>query len=115
MRSPVSSSPGSQLRPLLVVDEAELLDDMLRMAADAGVEVDVAPDPVAARPRYAAAPLVVVVAGLAGACARAHLPRRPGVVLVSADSAADPPWDLAESIGAEHVAVLPRAMPWLVE
>src|SRR5439155_20698900 len=68
-----------------------------------------------ARPRFAAAPLVLVAESLAEACLRAHLPRRPGVVLVSADSGADPPWELAEAIGAEHLAVLPRAMPWLVE
>src|SRR5439155_214331 len=68
-----------------------------------------------ARPRFAAAPLVLVAESLADACLRANLPRRPGVVLVSAESGADPPWELAEAVGAEHLAVLPRAMPWLVE
>jgi secretion/DNA translocation related CpaE-like protein len=113
--SPVRLSPAVRSRPLLVVDDPDLLDEVLRVATAAGVEVDVAPDPVAARRRFAAAPLVLVAAGLAGACMRARLPRRPGVVLVGGDRGGDPPWELAEAMGAEHIAVLPLAESWLAE
>ncbi|MET0520651.1 MAG: hypothetical protein ABW156_01565, partial [Jiangellaceae bacterium] len=50
---------GAARSLVLTADEA-LLDELLRLAAAAGVEVDVAPDRVAARPRWQAAPLVVV-------------------------------------------------------
>ena len=36
-------------RPLLVTADADVLDDLLRLAATAGVEVDVAPDVAACR------------------------------------------------------------------
>jgi secretion/DNA translocation related CpaE-like protein len=102
-------------RPLLVTDDPHLLDEVLRIAADARVELHVAPDPAAARTRIGAAPLVLVGQRAAPACVRARLPRRPGVVLVLAEPMEQPPWDLAEALGAEHVAVLPTAEPWLVD
>ena len=110
----VISSAPPHLRPLLVVDDADLLDELLRLASAAGVEVDVAPDPVAARPRFAAAPLVLVGVRLATDCVRARLPRRAGLVIVTADPADTPPFEAAEALGAEHVAILPAAEPWLL-
>jgi secretion/DNA translocation related CpaE-like protein len=103
------------LRPLLVTDDPYLLDEALRLAADARVDLEVAPDPVAARTRFGAAPLVLVGLGAAPACVRARLPRRPGVVLVVAEPVEQPPWDLAAALGADHIAVLPAAEPWLVD
>jgi secretion/DNA translocation related CpaE-like protein len=102
-------------RPLLVADDPHLLDEVLRLAADARVELDVATDPVAARDRVGSAPLVLVGLNLAAACVRARLPRRPGTVLVVGAPVDEPPWELAESLGAEHIAVLPAAEPWLVD
>jgi secretion/DNA translocation related CpaE-like protein len=102
-------------RPLLVTDDPNLLDEVLRLAADARVELDVATDPVAARDRVGAAPLVLVGLGMAAACVRARLPRRPGTVLVAGAPVDEPPWELAEAVGAEHIAVLPAAEPWLVD
>ncbi|MGC9668203.1 septum site-determining protein Ssd [Planosporangium sp. 12N6] len=104
-----------QVRPLLVTDDPYLLDEVLRVAADARVELEVAPDPVAARARFGAAPLVLVGLRAAPACARARLPHRLGIVLVLAGPVEPPPWDLADAIGAEHVAVLPAAEPWLAD
>jgi secretion/DNA translocation related CpaE-like protein len=115
-RTTISKYPdAAQTRPLMVVDDSELLDELLRLAAVAAVQCDVAPDPASARARFATAPFVLVGVGLAQACARARLPRRPGVVLVSSDASGAPPWELAEILGAEHIAVLPAAEPWLVE
>lgn len=100
--------------PLVVTADADLLDHLLRLAAAGGTEVDVAPDPAAARCRYGRAPLVVIGVDQAQACLRAKLPRRPRVVLVGQPG--DPsPWELAELVGAQHVAMLPAAEPWLVD
>ncbi|MEV1287752.1 septum site-determining protein Ssd [Micromonospora sp. NPDC049679] len=95
--------------------DAELLDDLLRLAAAAGTEVDLAPDPAAARSRYATAPLVFIGVDQAQPCLRARLPRRPRLVLVGRSGHDDKPWQLAELLGAEHVAMLPAAEPWLVD
>jgi secretion/DNA translocation related CpaE-like protein len=129
--------------PLVVTADDRLLDDLLRLAAAGGTELEVASDPAAARGRYAAAPLVVVGIDQVPGCLRARLPRRADVVIVAPDPAGSPgqagaeparadavgadavgadaaggrpdPWALAESLGATHVAMLPAAQPWLVE
>jgi secretion/DNA translocation related CpaE-like protein len=101
--------------PLAITGDVDLLDDLLRLAAAGGTELDVAADPPAARRRYRRAPLVLVGEDQAEACLRARLPRRPRVVLVGRSDAGASPWELAELIGAEHVALLPAAEPWLVE
>jgi secretion/DNA translocation related CpaE-like protein len=101
--------------PLVVTADPDLLDDLLRLAAAGGTEVDVAPDPVAARDRFTTAPLVMIGADQAPACLRAHLPRRPRVVVVGRPAALEAAWDLAEPLGAEHVVELPTAEPWLVD
>jgi secretion/DNA translocation related CpaE-like protein len=106
---------AAHLRPLLVTEDADLLDEVLNLAAQAGTEVEVAADPAAARKSYGIAPLVLVGVGDAPACARAALPRRPGVVLVGPAAVPEPPWQLAEALGAEHIALLPTAAPWLVD
>lgn len=103
-------------RPLLVTDDSQLLDELLNLA---GADMEVAPDPAAARGRYGSAPIVLVGVDLAEACVRARLPRRPGVIIVglrsSGDDVPDPPWRLAEQLGAEHIVLLPRAASWLVD
>ncbi|HET6213679.1 MAG TPA: septum site-determining protein Ssd [Micromonosporaceae bacterium] len=95
--------------------DGELLDELIRLAAAAGVEIDVAPDPPAARHRYIPAPLVLIGIDAAAACHRGNLPRRPAVVLVGRSGEATAAWELAEALGAAHVAALPAAEPWLVE
>lgn len=103
-------------RPLVVTADPDLLDDLLRLAAAGGAEVDVASDPVAARARYPGASLVVVGADQVAACVRARLPRRRRVVVVGRHTAVDAAtWRTAEPLGAENVAVLPAAETWVVE
>ncbi|MFI6227477.1 septum site-determining protein Ssd [Micromonospora echinospora] len=101
--------------PLVVTADVDLLDDLLRLAAAGGTEVEVAADPAAARARWSPAPLVLVGSDQAQPCLRARLPRRARLVLVGRTGAADPGWEVAELIGAEHVATLPTAEPWLVD
>ncbi|AEV81375.1 Septum site-determining protein minD [Actinoplanes sp. SE50] len=103
------------LRPLLVTADGDLLDDLLRLAAAADSEADVAADPAAARLRFPSAPIVLIGADLAVACARARLPRRSRVIVVLRGSPPEGLWPTAESLGAEHVAALPEAEPWLIE
>jgi len=106
--------PATRL-PLVVTADPDLLDDLLRLAAAGGTEVTVAPDPAAARARWASARLVVVGADQIAACLRARLPRRPAVVAVA--RAAPPPdlWESAHLLGTENVCTLPAAEPWLVD
>jgi secretion/DNA translocation related CpaE-like protein len=99
----------------VVTTDSDLLDDLLRLAAAGGTDVDVAPDPAAARPRFATAPLVLIGADQADACLRARLPRRPRVIIVGRTPAVEVAWEVAELLGAEHVAVLPTAEPWLID
>ena len=100
--------------PLLVTADPDLLDDVLRIAAEIGVLVDVAPDPAAARRWYASAPLVLVGVDSAPACVRARLARRPSVVLLGryAEPGA-PDWPVADELGVEHLVTLPAGERWL--
>jgi secretion/DNA translocation related CpaE-like protein len=66
-------------RPLVITEDQALLDHLLRVTAVAGLEADVAPNPVPAH--WRAAPLVLVGADRIGAAA--SMPRRPAVVLVT--------------------------------
>lgn len=103
-------------RPLIVTGDDRLLDDLLRLAAASGTDVDVATDPAAARGRYSSAPLVIVGMDQANGLLRARLPRRGDLVLVTRAGQTDPdPWQQAEQMGAGHVAMLPAAESWLVD
>jgi secretion/DNA translocation related CpaE-like protein len=112
---PRTSVSAHRRLPLLVTSDDDLLDDLLRLAAAGGTEAEVARDPAAARSRWTPAPLVLLGSDQAQACLRARLPRRSRLVLVGRTGQLDPGWEVAELIGAEHVATLPTAEPWLVD
>ncbi|MBQ0979073.1 septum site-determining protein Ssd [Micromonospora sp. M61] len=112
---PRTSVPPIRRLPLVVTGDDDLLDDVLRLAAAGGTEVDLARDPAAARTRWLPAPLVLLGADQAQSCLRARLPQRSRLVLVGRAGQLDPGWQIAELIGAEHVAMLPNAEPWLVD
>jgi secretion/DNA translocation related CpaE-like protein len=101
-------------RPLLVTADPTLLDELLRLAAAAGVDPDVAADMAAARPHWSGAALVVLGADLAEAAVRHGLPRRPDVVLVGRDLDDAEIWGRAVDAGAETVMLLPDAQSMLV-
>jgi secretion/DNA translocation related CpaE-like protein len=111
MFTPAQPPPARCL--VLTADEA-LLDDVLRLAAAAGVEVDVAADVGAARSRWPGAPLVVVGDDRAEEVSR-QLGRRHDVVLVGPDVADADVWRRGVAIGAEQVIFLPDSEQWLVE
>ncbi len=102
-------------RPLLVTTDERLLDDLLRLCAAAGVEVDVVADAVAARRSWVTPPLVIVGADAAPHVAALGPRRREGVVLVGTDLDDASVWQRAVDLGAEHVAFLPDAESWLLE
>jgi secretion/DNA translocation related CpaE-like protein len=108
-------SPAKAARPLVITADTGLLDELLRLAAKAGVEVEVAPDVGAARSRYRAAPLVLLGGDAVAMGMRARLPRRRAVLIVCRNTEHPEAWDCAYDIGAEHVALLPVAETWLVE
>ena len=102
-------------RPLIVTGDPLLLDDLLRLAAAAGVETTVAPDVVAARGPWRDAALVLVGGDLVADLVRIGLPRRRGVLVVPADRHQADVWPLASAAGAESVAPLPGAEGLLVD
>jgi secretion/DNA translocation related CpaE-like protein len=93
-----------------------MLDDLLRCASTAGTEVDVAADVDVVRPGWIGSPLVIAGGDQLAALARAGLPRRPGVLVVTSEGNAEPSdWDAAAEIGAESVLALPEAEPLVVD
>lgn len=100
---------------LIVSADAELLDDLLRLAAAADVEALVASDAVHARSAWRDAALVVAGPDLSAELTGCAPPRRPGVILATADPDGDGVYRLAVDIGAQDVAYLPDAESWLVE
>lgn len=101
-------------RPLLISNDTDLIDDVLRLAAANGIEVHLATDAEAARGRWQLAPLVIVGADSGAAVAAARMLRRRDVVLVTRDPS-PATWECAVEVGAEHVVSLPDAERWLID
>ncbi|MGW2940998.1 septum site-determining protein Ssd, partial [Streptomyces sp. NPDC001226] len=104
---------GRRSGPLIVTEDAELLDDLLRLCAAAGARPEVHPGVPAHRGSWEAAPLVLVGDDAARRVRGAA--RRRGVVLVGRDQDDPGVWRRAVEIGADHVLVLPDGEQWLVD
>ena len=104
----------SGLAALIGTDDAETLDDLLRLCAAAGVEADVATTLPALQARWRRHDLVVLGADLARKLASGFVPRRAGVVVVGR-TGQDDVWPVAADVGAEQVVQLPTAESWLVD
>lgn len=106
-------------RPLLITSDPLLLDDVVRLAAAAGVEMTVREEPHVSS--WSHAPLVFVGDDALGTAAARALPRRDSVVVVRrgtglhGDATPAETWQGAVALGAEHVAELPDAGRWLVD
>ncbi|MEU5693503.1 septum site-determining protein Ssd [Actinosynnema sp. NPDC020468] len=70
-------------RPVALLAAGELADEVLRLAAAAGCELERVVDAVELRSRWRAAPAVLLDEEGLAACVGQGLPRRPDVVLVS--------------------------------
>ena len=90
-------------RPLVVVTDESLLDEVLRVAAAVGCELQRAPDIVAARAEWSRAPLIL----LDQESLTHELPRRPGLLLVTNGTPDAPVWQRAFDAGIEQVIALP--------
>ncbi|WP_345044635.1 septum site-determining protein Ssd [Streptomyces sannanensis] len=107
------AAEGRRGGPLIVTEDAELLDDLLRLCAAAGAEPEVHHGLPERGGGWEAAPLVLVGDDAAGRVRGAV--RRPGVFLVGRDQDDPDVWRRAVEIGADHVLRLPDAEQWLVD
>jgi secretion/DNA translocation related CpaE-like protein len=100
---------------LLITCDEQLLDDLLRLAAAAGVSLDVAHDTTTGLRGWSAASVVLLGADLAARVAEQHPPRRDQVHVVGYGPAGDGLFRSALAAGALDVVELPAADAWLVE
>ncbi len=102
-------------RPLVITEDRDLLDDLVRIAAAAGAQLDVAHVPAHARPFWSLAPLVVVGADLADAVAACAPPAGDRVLLVTRDPDHPDTWRRCVTAGAQAVVALPEEERRLVD
>lgn len=101
--------------PLLVTGDELLLADVLRLAAAAGVEIEVAHDSSAALRSWADAPAVLIGADSVEAIARHAPPRRDEVHVLARGGFDDGLYRAALSAGARTAVELPASERWLVD
>ena len=101
--------------PLLLTDDEDLLADLVRLAAAAGVVPEVARECARALPSWAPAPVVLVGADRAADLARCRPPRREGVHVVGTGRLPDDLFRAALALGAESVVDAASSESWLVE
>ncbi|MEV7426055.1 septum site-determining protein Ssd [Streptomyces sp. NPDC091212] len=108
-------SPAEERRagPLIVTEDVELLDDLLRLCAAAGAEPEVHHSVPERKGSWEEAPMVLVGDDAAARCRGAS--RRRGVMLVGRDQDDPDVWRRAVEIGADCVLRLPDAESWLVD
>ncbi|MDI3389628.1 septum formation initiator [Streptomyces sp. B-S-A8] len=99
--------------PLIVTEDALLLDDLLRLCAAAGARPEVHHGVPERGGGWDTAPLVLV--GDDAVCRLRGAARRRGVCLVGHDQDDPRVWRRAVEIGADHVLRLPDAEEWLVD
>jgi secretion/DNA translocation related CpaE-like protein len=100
---------------LLITCDELLLEDALRLAAAAGVTLDVAHDATAGLRGWSAASAVLLGADLVARVAEQHPPRRDRVHVVGHGPLSDAVFRSALTAGALEVVELPMADAWLVE
>lgn len=100
---------------LLVTRDEVLLEDVLRLAAAAGVTLDVARDPDSALRGWPTVPVVLVGADLLAELAGRRPVRRDRVHVLAGQGIPDGPFRAALEIGAVDVVELPAAEAYVVE
>ncbi|MGK5532838.1 septum site-determining protein Ssd [Streptomyces sp. URMC 129] len=102
---------------LILTENEDLLDDLLRLCAAAGAEAEVVHGAPVSAAQWERAPLVLV--GDDPATARPEPGRwpgrRPGVLLVGHDLDDHTIWARGVALGAEQVLHLPGDEPWLAD
>ncbi|MCA1222974.1 septum site-determining protein Ssd [Streptomyces sp. 8L] len=112
-REGVRRPAGRGARPLVITEDVDLLDDVLRLCAAAGADPEVHHKLPDDRGSWERAPLVLVGDDAAARCRGAA--RRPGVMLVGREQDDPAVWQWAVEIGAECVLRLPEAEGWLAD
>lgn len=107
--------PPSPHGPLLVTRDDVLLDDALRLAAAAGVDLEVAHDVDTALRGWSSAAVLVVGADQADRLAAREPPRRDQVHVLVRGTAQDSLYRDAVRLGARDVVELPAGEGWLVD
>jgi secretion/DNA translocation related CpaE-like protein len=111
---PTSATGDRWSRPLVVCGNDDVSDDVLRLAAAAGVEVTHARDPDS-RSAWRSATLVVIDANLVRAAVLAGMPRRSGVIAVAPAEPEPAVWEHCVMLGVERTVLLPAGEATLVE
>jgi secretion/DNA translocation related CpaE-like protein len=101
--------------PLILTRDETLLDELLRLAAAAGVVPEVATDPGGCLAGWSQASTVLVGVDQLEAVARARPPRRAGLHVVAWGSVPDSVFRMAIDVGAQDVAELPQSDSWVLE
>lgn len=101
--------------PLFATADAHLREELLRLAAAAGVVPDLAADAAAALRGWARAPVVVVGADLVPELVRLRPARRDGVYVLAPGAPPGELFQLALGVGAESVTALPGSEAWVVD
>lgn len=110
---PASAAPVP--RPLLLSADELLIAEVRRLAAAAGVPLEVAATGLDGVRRWLPAAVVLVGSDLAETGAAHQPPRRERVHVVGAQPLGDLVFRHAVGLGAESVAALPESAEWLVE
>lgn len=100
---------------LLVTTDGALAGGVSRLAAAAGVPLEVVGDPREALPRWSASALVLVGPDAVGLLADAAVPRRSEVHVVATGAVPDGVYRSAVRLGVRSVLELPAAGAWLLE
>jgi secretion/DNA translocation related CpaE-like protein len=101
----MTTTPGV----LAIVSDTGLRDEVDRVAAAVGLRVvHVGAAELPSRRGFSSAAAVLLDEPGAVRCAKAALPRRPAVILLSGAEPVRSTWQAAVSIGAEHVLALPQ-------
>lgn len=105
----------SSTAALLITRDDQLLEDLLRLAAAAGVSLDVAHEAASGLRGWSSASLVLLGADLAARVAEQHPPRRDKVHVIGHGPLEESLFRSALGAGAVDVVELPAAEAWLVE
>jgi secretion/DNA translocation related CpaE-like protein len=102
-------------RPLVLASDETVLDELFRLAAAAGCELERVPDVTAATGLWSTAPLVFLDPGGVRDCHAKGLARRERVIVVSPGATEIGALQGALELGVQRVVELPAAVPWLSE
>jgi secretion/DNA translocation related CpaE-like protein len=99
---------------LALISEETVLDDLLRLAAAAGCDVERAADVAALRAGWQSSTLVLLDAASLPDVAAAGVPRRHGLLVVCPEEPTTRTFQAALALGAEQLVRLPEEEDWLV-